>query len=211
MARVELKNLRKEWAGATPAVAGVDLAIEDGAFVAVLGPSGCGKTTTLMMLAGIYQPTGGDITFDGARVNDVEARGRNVGIVFQSYALYPNMSVLDNIMFPLRFKTVERTEAERRAREIAALVRVDCLPDRPVRGGSRRWGGQVAGGEQRAGGVGPRPGRAGDPAGELAGGGAWDARACHRRRADGPGGPLHGGQFLRRHSFSRGRRGSPLS
>ena len=130
MARIELKNLRKEWGGAIAAVAGVDLAIEDGAFVAVLGPSGCGKSTTLMMLAGIYQPTSGDITFDGERVNDVEARGRNVGIVFQSYALYPNMSVLDNIMFPLRFKTIERSEAERRAREIAALVRVDGLLDR---------------------------------------------------------------------------------
>ncbi|MEO6064451.1 MAG: ABC transporter ATP-binding protein [Lysobacterales bacterium] len=129
MARIELKNLRKEWADAT-AVAGIDLEIEDGAFVAVLGPSGCGKSTTLMMLAGIYQPTGGDITFDGARVNDVEARGRNVGIVFQSYALYPNMSVLENVMFPLRFKAVERTEAERRAREIAALVRIDGLLDR---------------------------------------------------------------------------------
>ena len=83
-------------------------AIDDGAFVAVLGPSGCGKTTTLLMLAGIYSPSAGDIAFDGARVNDVEARDRNVGIVFQSYALYPNMTVLENIMFPLRFKKIER-------------------------------------------------------------------------------------------------------
>src|SRR4029453_14735165 len=105
------------------------------------GPSGCGKTTTLMMLAGIYQPTSGEITFDDARVNDVEARGRNVGIVFQSYALYPNMSVLDNIMFPLRFKAIDRGDAERRAREIAALVRVDgVLGRRP---------GQLSGGQQQ--------------------------------------------------------------
>ena len=129
MARVELKNLRKDWGGAN-AVSGLDLAIEDGAFVAVLGPSGCGKSTTLMMLAGIYRPSSGDIHFDGARVNDVEARGRNVGIVFQSYALYPNMTVLQNVMFPLRFKKVEPAEAEKRAREIAALVRIDDLLDR---------------------------------------------------------------------------------
>ena len=129
MARIELKNVRKSWTGAT-AVERIDLAIEDGAFVAVLGPSGCGKTTTLLMLAGIYSPTSGEIAFDGARVNDVEARDRNVGIVFQSYALYPNMSVLENIMFPLRFKKVERADAETRAREIAALVRIDMLLDR---------------------------------------------------------------------------------
>src|SRR5438876_4720812 len=129
MARIELKNLRKDW-GEAVAVTGLDLSIEDGAFVAVLGPSGCGKTTTLLMLAGIYSPTGGEIAFDGARVNDVEARDRNVGIVFQSYALYPNMSVLDNIMFPLRFKKVERAQAEARAREIAGLVRIDALLER---------------------------------------------------------------------------------
>ena len=129
MARIELTSVRKEWAGAT-AVERIDLAIDDGAFVAVLGPSGCGKTTTLLMLAGIYNPTAGDIAFDGARVNDVEARDRNVGIVFQSYALYPSMSVLENILFPLRFAKVERAEAERRAREIAGLVRIEALRDR---------------------------------------------------------------------------------
>ena len=129
MARIELRNVHKHWVGAT-AVERIDLAIDDGAFVAVLGPSGCGKTTTLLMLAGIYSPTGGDIAFDGARVNDVEARDRNVGIVFQSYALYPNMTVLANIMFPLRFAKIERAEAERRARETAGLVRIDALLDR---------------------------------------------------------------------------------
>src|SRR5689334_2239718 len=129
MARIELKSIRKSWIGAT-AVEQIDLAIDDGAFVAVLGPSGCGKTTTLLMLAGIYSPTSGDIAFDGARVNEVEARDRNVGIVFQSYALYPSMSVLENILFPLRFAKVARVEGERRAREIAALVRIESLLER---------------------------------------------------------------------------------
>ena len=129
MARIELRDVRKQWTGAT-AVERIDLAIDDGAFVAVLGPSGCGKTTTLLMLAGIYSPSSGEIAFDGARVNDVEACDRNVGIVFQSYALYPSMSVLDNILFPLRFAKVERDEAVRRAREIAALVRIEALLER---------------------------------------------------------------------------------
>jgi len=112
------------------AVNDVSFDVAEGELFTLLGPSGCGKTTTLLMLAGIYNPTTGDIAFDGARVNDVEARDRNVGIVCQSYALYPNMSVLENIMFPLRFKKVERAESKRRAREIAALVRIDALLDR---------------------------------------------------------------------------------
>ena len=140
MARIELRSVRKSWVGAT-AVEHIDLAIDDGAFVAVLGPSGCGKTTTLLMLAGIYSPTEGDIRFDGARVNDVESRDRNVGIVFQSYALYPNMTVLENIMFPLRFKKVERSEGERRAKEIADLVRIGPLLDRKPS--------QLSGGQQQ--------------------------------------------------------------
>lgn len=140
MARVELKNLTKDW-GTAVAVDGIDLTLEEGEFAAILGPSGCGKSTTLFMLAGIYAPTRGDILFDGARVNDVEARDRNVGIVFQSYALYPNMSVLQNILFPLRFKKVDSAEANRQAKDIADLVQIgELLERRP---------GQLSGGQQQ--------------------------------------------------------------
>ena len=123
MAKIELRRVAKSW-GEVAAVEPTDLTIGDGEFVAILGPSGCGKSTTLFMLAGIYTPTGGDILFDGQRVNDVEARDRNVGIVFQSYALYPHMSVRDNILFPLRFKDVPRDEALKRANAASDLVHV---------------------------------------------------------------------------------------
>jgi inositol-phosphate transport system ATP-binding protein len=126
MAVVELVSITKRWADVT-AVEPTDLRIDDGEFVAILGPSGCGKSTTLFMLAGIYSPTAGEIRFDGAVVNEVEARDRNVGIVFQSYALYPHMTARDNILFPLRFKQVSREEAARRAEAIAALVQVEEL------------------------------------------------------------------------------------
>ncbi len=140
MARIELSGIRKEWGGVV-AVEDVDLVIEDGEFVAVLGPSGCGKSTTLFMLAGIYAPSAGTMRFDGARVNEVESRDRNVGIVFQSYALYPHMSVRENIAFPLRFKKVPDAEARRRVEAIAGLVQVrDLLDRRP---------GEMSGGQQQ--------------------------------------------------------------
>ncbi len=92
MARIEFDKIRKAWADVI-AVDELTLTIEDGEFVSLLGPSGCGKSTTLLILAGIYAPTSGDLRFDGQVVNEVEAKDRNVGIVFQSYALYPHMSV----------------------------------------------------------------------------------------------------------------------
>jgi len=140
MARVALEAVEKAWEDAV-AVRGIDLEVPDGAFYAILGPSGCGKSTTLLMLAGIYGPTGGEIRFDGARVNEVEPRERNVGIVFQSYALYPNMSVMENILFPLRFKRLPAGEARRRAGEMAELVRISELLDRRP--------GQLSGGQQQ--------------------------------------------------------------
>ncbi|MCY4541275.1 MAG: ABC transporter ATP-binding protein [Rhodobacteraceae bacterium] len=129
MAQIELRSVSKHW-GPTVAVDGMNLALENGEFVAILGPSGCGKSTTLFLLAGIYAPTSGDICFDGARINDVEPRDRNVGIVFQSYALYPNMTVLKNLLFPLRFTSVKSEEALRQAKAIAELVQIEELLER---------------------------------------------------------------------------------
>jgi inositol-phosphate transport system ATP-binding protein len=140
MSRIELHKVGKRW-GEVTAVEPLDLAIADGEFVAILGPSGCGKSTLLFMLAGIYTPSEGAILFDGAVINDVEARDRNVGIVFQSYALYPHMTVRDNILFPLRFKEVSKEEALKRANAAASLVRVEELLDRKPA--------QMSGGQQQ--------------------------------------------------------------
>ena len=140
MARIELRQVAKSW-GDVVAVEPTDLTIDEGEFVAILGPSGCGKSTTLFMLAGIYVPSGGEILFDGAVVNQVEAKDRNVGIVFQSYALYPHMNVRRNIGFPLRFKNVSDEEAERRVIEAAELVHVAELLD--------RMPAQMSGGQQQ--------------------------------------------------------------
>ena len=140
MARIEFRNIQKRF-GEVVVIPGMDLVIEDGEFVALLGPSGCGKSTSLLMLAGIYLPSGGEMLFDGALVNEVEARDRNVGIVFQSYALYPHMSVLQNIMFPLKFKKVPEADARRRAEEAARLVQVhELLQRRPA---------ELSGGQQQ--------------------------------------------------------------
>lgn len=129
MATVEFRNVQKSF-GAVQVIEDLNLSINDGEFVALLGPSGCGKSTSLFMLAGIYLPTGGDILFDGHRVNEVEARDRNVGIVFQSYALYPHLSVRDNIRFPLRFKKVTADDTEKRINDASELVQISDLLDR---------------------------------------------------------------------------------
>src|SRR6516165_6489060 len=129
MAQIEFRNLCKRFGEAT-VIPGMDLEIDDGEFVALLGPSGCGKSTSLLILAGIYMPSGGELLFDGQVVNDVEAKDRNVGIVFQSYALYPQMTVRENIMFPLRFKRTPADEARERTNSIADLVQIGELLDR---------------------------------------------------------------------------------
>jgi inositol-phosphate transport system ATP-binding protein len=129
MAKVEFRHVAKRF-GDLEVIPDLNLTIEDGEFVALLGPSGCGKSTSLLMLAGIYLPSGGELLFDGRIVNEVEAKDRNVGIVFQSYALYPHMTVRDNVLFPLRFKRMPREEALARVTTAAKLVQVDELLDR---------------------------------------------------------------------------------
>ncbi|WP_313198300.1 ABC transporter ATP-binding protein [Rhizobium sp.] len=129
MAKITLDNVTKNW-GDTQVLKPMNLAIENGEFVAILGPSGCGKSTTLFLLAGLYAPSAGEIAFDGHNVNRIDARDRNVGIVFQSYALYPNLTVRENIAFPLRFKTMGKEEVARRVEEAANLVQISALLDR---------------------------------------------------------------------------------
>ena len=116
--KVKLENLTKKWGDVVGAL-DVSLEIEDGEFVAFLGPSGCGKTTTLLMIAGIYKPTAGTIDFDGQIVNELPPKDRHIGMVFQSYALYPHMSVYGNISYPLKLQKVPKPEIKDRVQRVA--------------------------------------------------------------------------------------------
>lgn len=126
MSRIELTNLRKEY-GSTVAVKNLDLTIEDGEFIVLVGPSGCGKTTTLRMIAGFEDPTAGEIRLDGTVVNDLEPRDRDLGMVFQSHALFPHKNVADNIVFGLRMQKVSKEEQRRKLQEVSELVRISHL------------------------------------------------------------------------------------
>ena len=126
---VELNDLTKRWGSVTGAD-GITLDIQSGEFVAFLGPSGCGKTTTLLMVAGIYKPTAGEIRFDDRVVNQVAPKDRNIGMVFQSYALYPHMSVRQNIGYPLKLKKTPADETEQRVQRVADMMGIGNLLDR---------------------------------------------------------------------------------
>ena len=139
--KIELKNVCKTFSKKSHAVKDLSMTIEDGEFVALLGPSGCGKSTTLLMIAGIYKPTSGGIYFDGQLVNDVEPKDRNIGMVFQSYALYPHMTVMENIAFPLKQQMVPKEERMERSRKAAEMVRLGDLLDRKPS--------QLSGGQQQ--------------------------------------------------------------
>ncbi len=116
--------------GKVKAVDNLNLEIGDGEFVALLGPSGCGKTTTLLMLAGIYKPSSGQIRFGEQVVNHLIPKERNIGMVFQSYALYPHMNTFDNISYPLRLKKIPKKEISRRVHKVADMMGIGELLER---------------------------------------------------------------------------------
>jgi ABC-type sugar transport system ATPase subunit len=137
---LELKSIRKSF-GPVDVIHGIDLAIEEGEFIVFVGPSGCGKSTLLRLIAGLEDPSSGDLMLDGARVNEVPASERGLAMVFQSYALYPHMSVFKNLSFGLENLRVEKAEIERRVQEASRLLQIDQL--------LHRRPGQLSGGQRQ--------------------------------------------------------------
>jgi ABC-type Fe3+/spermidine/putrescine transport system ATPase subunit len=140
MSGLRLTNVVRRY-GAFTAVDNVSLELRDGEFVTLLGPSGCGKTTTLRMVAGFISPDSGDICFDGRRMNEVPPHRRNTAMVFQSYALFPHMTVAENVAFGLRMRKLPAAEQARRIGEAVEMVSLGGL--------EKRRPGQLSGGQQQ--------------------------------------------------------------
>src|SRR4051812_47361740 len=124
MTTINLDSLVKRFADGTTAVDDVTLDIDDGEFMILVGPSGCGKSTLLRMIAGLEDITSGDLRIEGEVVNEKAPRERNLAMVFQNYALYPHLSVFENIAFPLRLAKVDDAEVQRRGHDAAARLEV---------------------------------------------------------------------------------------
>jgi putative spermidine/putrescine transport system ATP-binding protein len=140
MSAIRFEGVTKSYDG-TVALAGFDLGIQDGEFLALLGPSGCGKTTALRLVAGFLQPTSGRILIDGRNVSSLPPHRRNAGMVFQDYALFPHMSVADNIAFGLHERRQSGNSVTRRVGELLELVK--------LRGMEKRFPGELSGGQQQ--------------------------------------------------------------
>ena len=141
MARVTLKNVSKVYPGGVSAVKNVSLEVEDKEFLVLVGPSGCGKSTTLRMVAGLEEISEGEIYINDVLVNDIPAKSRDIAMVFQSYALYPHMTVYDNLAFALQLRRYPKKEIERRVQEAAEILSIEqMLKRRPkeLSGGERQ-------------------------------------------------------------------------
>ncbi len=140
MAKIELKNVKKSY-GAVDVIKGIDLAIDKGEFMVFVGPSGCGKSTLLRLISGLEEITSGDMMFDGERVNNLIPSKRGIAMVFQSYALYPHMSVYDNMAFGMKLAKASPEEMKKRVNDAAKLLQIDHLLDRlpkQLSGGQRQ-------------------------------------------------------------------------
>ncbi len=141
MAQVVLKDVRKVYPGSGEVVSELNLEVHDREFVVLLGPSGCGKTTTLRMVAGLEEITAGEIFIDERKVNDVPPKDRDIAMVFQNYALYPHMTVYENMAFGLKLRKYPKEEIDERVREAADILALNNLLDRKPRalsGGERQ-------------------------------------------------------------------------
>jgi len=141
VSRIKLDGITKRYPDGTTAVRSLDLDVGDGELLVLVGPSGCGKTTALRMVAGLEEVTGGVIYIDGRPVNDVEPRDRDIAMVFQSYALYPHLTVYDNIAFSLKYRKIPRDEIRRRVGDAARILELEPYLHRKPRqlsGGQRQ-------------------------------------------------------------------------
>lgn len=132
MASLKLEGLKKFY-GATRAVDGIDLVVDDGVFLVLLGPSGCGKTTTLRCVAGLEKPSEGRVFFDERDVTPLRPSERNVGMVFQFYALYPHMRAIDNVVFPLKAQKVPRAEIDKKLEKMIKVFQLEPILYRRAR------------------------------------------------------------------------------
>jgi multiple sugar transport system ATP-binding protein len=141
MAGVILKDLAKIYPGNVKAVKNIDLRIEDREFMVLVGPSGCGKSTTLRMIAGLEEISEGSVTIGGRIVNDIPPKDRDIAMVFQNYALYPHMTVYDNMAFGLKLRRFKKTDIRKRVMDAAGILGIeDYLERRPkqLSGGQRQ-------------------------------------------------------------------------
>ncbi|WP_422648470.1 Glycerol-3-phosphate transporter ATP-binding subunit [Cupriavidus sp. H18C1] len=141
MAKLSLRNVQKTYAGNVAAVHGIDMEIDDGEFIVIVGPSGCGKSTLLRMVAGLETITGGEVHIGDRVVNRLEPAERDIAMVFQNYALYPHMTVYDNMAYGLKIRGMPKTEIEQRVRHAAGILELAPLLERKPRqlsGGQRQ-------------------------------------------------------------------------
>ncbi|MCB0956270.1 MAG: sn-glycerol-3-phosphate ABC transporter ATP-binding protein UgpC [Ilumatobacteraceae bacterium] len=141
MSTLSMLNLQKTYPNGFEAVPGLDLHIDDGEFLVLVGPSGCGKSTVLRMVAGLEDISGGDLLIDETRVNDMGPQQRDIAMVFQSYALYPNMTVAENIAFAMKLRKTDKETIKQKVAEVAELLELTAVLDRKP--------GQLSGGQRQ--------------------------------------------------------------